>query len=105
MDKIGKRIKELRLDRSMTQDELAERLHVTRQTVSAWECGKANPDVDTLTRLAAVFETDINLLLFGEKKEPAPVIKQIIQHNTINKTVSGGITFGSALAIVISYVS
>ncbi len=105
MEDIGKRIKDLRLEHTMTQDDLAEQLHVTRQTVSAWECGKANPDVETLMRLASIFEVDINLLLYGEKKEQAPIIQQIVQHKTVNKTVSKGLSFGAALAMIISYAA
>ncbi|MHB1153058.1 MAG: helix-turn-helix domain-containing protein [Eubacteriales bacterium] len=77
----------------------------TACTVSAWECGKANPDVETLTRLASIFDVDINLLIYGEKKEPAPIIQQIVEHKTVNKTVSKGLSFGAALAMIISHAA
>ena len=69
MKDISKRIKELRLERNMTQDDLAERLHVTRQTVSSWETKKTRPDVETLEAIAQVFEIELTELLYGKKKQ------------------------------------
>lgn len=65
MRDIGKNIKELRQLKNMTQDELAEKLFVTRQTVSNYETGKSRPDIDMLTRIAEVLETDPNTVLYG----------------------------------------
>lgn len=69
---IGKNIRRLRTDCHMTQDTLAEKLFVSRQTVSNYETGKSNPDIDTLTKLAEIFETDVNTLIYGP---PAPANK------------------------------
>lgn len=69
---IGKNIRRLRTDCHMTQDTLAERLFVSRQTVSNYETGKSNPDIDTLTKLAEIFETDVNTLIYGP---PVPANK------------------------------
>lgn len=49
----------------MTQDQLAQRLFVSRQTVSNYETGKSNPDIDMLVHIAEVFETDVNRLIYG----------------------------------------
>lgn len=68
MANIGKNIRRLRTACSMTQDALAEKLFVSRQTVSNYENGKSNPDIDTLTTLAEIFGTDVNALIYG----PAP---------------------------------
>lgn len=65
MNAVGKNIKRLRGDRNMTQDDLAEHMHVTRQAVSSWETGKTQPDIETLTALAAAFGTDANELIYG----------------------------------------
>jgi len=69
MKDISKRIKELRMERNMTQDDLAERLHVTRQTVSSWETKKTRPDVEMLEAVAQVFEIELTELLYGKQKE------------------------------------
>ena len=63
MTNIGTTIRTLRKQHSMTQDELAELLHVTRQTVSNYENGKSEPDLETLLRIAEILETDVSTLL------------------------------------------
>ncbi len=63
MANIGESIRSLRKSKGMTQDELAEQLHMTRQTVSNYENGKSEPDIEMLVRLAEVFETDVNSLV------------------------------------------
>lgn len=68
MRDIGKNIKNLRLQKNMTQDELAEKLFVTRQTISNYETGRSRPDVDMLAKIAEVLETDANTVIHG----PAP---------------------------------
>ncbi len=65
MRDIGKNIKQLRQQKNMTQDELAEKLFVTRQTVSNYETGKSRPDIEMLTRIAETLETDPNTVLYG----------------------------------------
>ena len=70
MANIAKNIRRLRTAQNMTQDQLAERLHVTRQTVSNYEPGKSQPDIDTIVRLAEALQTDPNTLLYGIPKPP-----------------------------------
>lgn len=62
---VGKNIRDLRERAKLTQDELAERLCTTRQTVSNYERGKTRPDVEQILRLAAIFGTDANAILYG----------------------------------------
>lgn len=64
---IGSNIKKLRMKKGVTQEQLAEALFVTRQTVSNYEVGKSNPDIDTLQKIAQVLDTDLNVLLYGEQ--------------------------------------
>lgn len=65
MRDIGKNIRTLRIRRGMTQDELAEALFVTRQTVSNYETGRSRPDVEMLLNIAQVLQADIHHLLYG----------------------------------------
>lgn len=65
MRDIGKNIRELRCDRRLTQEELGERLHVTRQTISNYETGRTRPDIDMLLDIAAALDSDANALLYG----------------------------------------
>ncbi len=65
---LAKNIKNLRKNKGMTQEELAIRLNVVRQTVSKWEKELSVPDADLLEKLADILETDVSTLL-GEKIE------------------------------------
>jgi len=67
--KIGAIIKRLRNERNMTQDELAEKLFVTRQAVSNWETKKTRPDVEMLEKISQVFSIDLMEFLYGKEKK------------------------------------
>ena len=66
-----------RKERGLSQEELASRLHVVRQTISKWELGQSKPDIDKLQMMSKLFEVDVNTLTNedisledkGEKKE------------------------------------
>ena len=70
MANIAKNIRLLRTAQNMTQDQLAESLHVTRQTVSNYETGKSQPDIDTIVRLAEALQADPNTLIYGIPTPP-----------------------------------
>ena len=61
-------IKELRTKNGMSQDELAERIFVTRQAVSRWETGETIPNTETLKMLSELFDVSINTLLGSPRK-------------------------------------
>lgn len=63
---IPKNIKRLRQRAGLTQEQMAEKLFVTRQTVSLWENGKTQPDIQTLERIAECFEVELMAVLYGE---------------------------------------
>lgn len=63
MDRFTQNLRRARKAAGLTQQQLADRLHVTRQSVSSWELGRTEPDLQTLTELAEVFGTDAGLLL------------------------------------------
>ena len=69
MAKIGRNIREQRMKKGLSQEELAEKLYVTRQTISNYETGKSNPDVEMLARIAEELDIDIQLLIYGETKK------------------------------------
>lgn len=66
--KIGTFLKELRNEKKLTQDQLAEKLGVSRRTVSRWETGSNMPDLDILIEMADYYEVDLRELLDGERK-------------------------------------
>ena len=61
-------ILDLRTKAGLTQDALAERVHVTRQAVSRWENGETVPNIDTLKELSHLFNVSINTLLGSPQK-------------------------------------
>ena len=65
MRDIGKNIKDLRTQKNLTQDELAEKLFVTRQTISNYETGRSRPDVEMLAKIAEILDTDANTVIYG----------------------------------------
>lgn len=66
---LQENIKTFRKDRGLTQEELAIRVNVVRQTVSKWEKGLSVPDADTLQKIAEVLEVSVSQLL-GREEEP-----------------------------------
>lgn len=60
---IRETLRSLRENKHLTQDQLAQRLMVTRQAVSRWETGETQPNTDTLKLLSRVFDVSINFLL------------------------------------------
>ena len=71
---IGEQIKFLRKEKKVTQEELAEYLHISSQAVSKWETGASSPDIDLLPKLAIFFGTSLDMLLdFDQSQVDAAV--------------------------------
>ena len=68
LTKIGKFLQELRKEKGLTQEDLAEQLNVARRTVSRWETGSNMPDLDILIELSDIYEVDLREILNGERK-------------------------------------
>ena len=75
MASVGKHIRRLRTEKHMTQEDLAEKLFVTRQAVSAWETEKALPDIAAIERIADALGADVNEVIYGVRQ--APDLKRI----------------------------
>ena len=65
---MGAFLKELRKERNITQEELAEKMGVSRRTVSRWETGMNMPDMDILIDISDFYGTDLREILDGERK-------------------------------------
>ena len=66
--KIGRFLKELRKEKSLTQEQLAEQFHISTRTVSRWETGNNLPDLDILIELSDYYNVELRELLDGERK-------------------------------------
>lgn len=99
MRDIGKNIRLLRQQKNMTQDELAEALFVTRQTVSNYETGRSRPDVEMLLRIAEVLGVDANTVLYGP---PVPESRKAEYRKTARYI---GLTALLGVGVLILFVS
>ncbi len=61
-------LKEIRMKNNLTQDEMAEKLAVTRQAVSRWETGDSTPNIETLKQISKDFDISINTLLGSPRR-------------------------------------
>ena len=107
---LNENIKALRKTKGLTQDELAIRLNVVRQTVSKWEKGHSLPDAEMLQRIAEVLEADVSQLLGApiNQNENIDVIaeqlsrinEQLVVKNNRSRKIWK--TIGIILAIIIA---
>ena len=72
MNRFSQNLRRVRCQAGLTQQQLADRLHVTRQSVSSWELGRTEPDFETVGRLAEIFGTSVSSLLGEDEKPPYP---------------------------------
>ena len=68
---VGGRIRAERVQAGLSQEALAERLHVTRQTISNWETGKNLPDIESLGALAQILEIPVERLIYPGGRSPS----------------------------------
>lgn len=72
---VGNRIREQREAKGISQDELAQKVFVSRQTVSNWERGKTLPDVQSLLLLSNLFDVSVDTLVRGDEETMAKEIE------------------------------
>ena len=66
--KIGEFLRELRKEKGLTQEQLAEQFNISRRSVSRWETGSNMPDIGLLIEIADFFEVDIREIIDGQRK-------------------------------------
>ena len=66
--KIGEFLRELRKEKGLTQEQLAELFNISRRSVSRWETGSNMPDVGLLIEIAEFFDVDIREIIDGERR-------------------------------------
>ena len=91
LQKIGSFLKELRKEKELTQEQLAETLNVSRRTVSRWETGSNMPDLDLLMEMADLYQVELRELLNGERKnepmnkERKETVMQVAEYSNAEK--------------------
>lgn len=94
---LGNQIKKYRSELQISQEQLADRIYVSRQTISNWENEKSYPDVKSLILLSEVFQTSIDKLIKGDIE----IMKEKINEQKIKKLNYYGNIFGVHFAITI----
>ena len=78
---LGKQIRMYRLENKLSQEELADRIYVSRQTISNWENDKSYPDINSLVLLSEVFKISLDRLIKGDIE----TMKDVIQKEEVDK--------------------
>ena len=94
---VGNQIKKYRSELKLSQEELAQKIYVTRQTVSNWENGKSYPDIHSLLMLSTLFNISLDQLIKGDVK----VMKQEINKEEIARLKRLSAIFSTFLVISI----
>ena len=93
---LGNRLKELRKQHNINQDELAEKLFVSRQTISNWENDKSYPDIQSILLISEIFNVSVDQLLKGDVEKMERIITE--QTETDIKKMN---TYGMGMLITI----
>lgn len=67
---FNNRLYQLRKQKGLSQEELANRLNVSRQTISKWEVGDSTPDMEKLVAICDLFDVSLDNLVMGKEDEP-----------------------------------
>lgn len=81
---FGDRLKELREESEMTQEQLGKILNVTKQTISNYENGDNEPTLDTLVKISDIFNVSLDYLLCRTRQKPNLQVENEILLNTLN---------------------
>ncbi len=105
--KIGSFLKELRKEKDITQEQLAEKIKVSGRTVSRWETGSNMPDISLLAELAEFYDVSIPEIIDGERKSEnmneevkETVLKLSDYTETINQKIKGRLFVLTVIAII-----
>lgn len=96
---VGKRLKEARMELNLTQEQVAEKLFVSRQTISNWENEKTYPDIISIIKLSDLYSISLDKLLKGDQKmiEHLDVSTNVVKSN---KKLIGAIFINILLLLV-----
>ena len=96
---LGKQIKKYRIENELSQEDLANKIYVTRQSISNWENDKTYPDVNSLVLLSEIFQVSIDELIKGDLNK----MKETIKKEEILKFNQYGLIF--TVLLIVSIVS
>lgn len=106
------RLYNLRKQKGLSQEELANRLNVSRQTISKWEIGDSTPDMEKLAAISELFEVSLDELVLGKEQKPSGTgasnigeIREVLEEKVLTpdnkKKVGKGLKIAGIVAGVI----
>lgn len=100
---FGEIIKKLRTDKGLTQDELAEKIYVTRTAISKWESGRGFPNIESLKAISKYFSVSLDELLSGEELIVLAEQEQRQKEKHIKDMIFGLLDCGMALLLFLPF--
>ena len=100
---FGKKIKKLRTDKGLTQDELAEKIYVTRTAISKWESGRGFPNIESLKAISKYFSVSLDELLSGEEILAIAENDNKQKERTLRDLIFGLLDCGMALLLFLPF--
>lgn len=84
---FGKRLKRLRIENNLSQDEVAKELHVSGSAIGMYERDEREPDISKLIQLAQIFHISLGYMITGEHDSIEPFIQQFLDKMFSNQTI------------------
>ena len=100
---FGEIIKKLRTDKGLTQDELAEKIYVTRTAISKWESGRGFPNIESLKAISKYFSVSLDELLSGEEILSIAENDNKQKERTLRGLIFGLLDCGMALLLFLPF--
>jgi len=102
---LGKKIKQLRKFSGMTQEQLAEKLNISRQALSKWENDTSMPDIESMIRISMLFQISLDELLLKEEKHVEErktqiTLEDLAQINLHNRRMNLLLSSGILLLVI-----
>jgi len=103
--KIGEFLRELRKEKGMTQEQVAEHFNIAGRTVSRWETGSNMPDIGIISEIASFYEVDIREIINGERdavtENREDVVAKVIEYaDTENEILAQNVTKYSIIGLI-----
>jgi transcriptional regulator with XRE-family HTH domain len=99
---FNEKLKECREDIGLTQDDIAKKLSITRQAISKWERGINEPDIETIVRLADIYDVTIDQLL---RVDLSIVTRLAVKERSYKKLLFAVAILGGALLLFLLFAT
>lgn len=97
---IAERLQELRKKAGYSQEQVAEKLGISRQAISKWESGQGKPEIDNIVRLTEIYEVSADYILLGTENRATTIVTEKKEINKEYRIAIGIIAIIAATAII-----